>query len=297
MKKIVNSITYSDITKYWNQSSQVPLLHAGQHSFWQASSVFDGARYYQECAPDLMKHCERVVESARIMQLKPKQSPKEIFDLCVDGIKQFPKKAELYIKPVFYNTNEVMSILPDPKYTHFAIQIMEEKFPEYSEACFQAIVTPQYRRPDPATAPTQAKAGCLYPIAQLAKQFAKNCGYNMAVMLNLEGHVAEFASSNLFMVKNGIYYTPKIDGTFLNGITRQRLIHLLKENNKPIVEKVILPEELLTADEVFSTGNHSKIAFCTKVVYNNKSSQIVEDFKTLEAYNLYRAWAWEQKLA
>jgi branched-chain amino acid aminotransferase len=84
-------------------------------------------------------------------------------------------------------------------------------------------------------------------------------------VLDMLGNVAETATSNIWMVKDGVAFTPIINGTFLNGITRQRAIQLLKQDGIEVVEKVLRVEDILGADEVFTTGNFAKVMPVTKV--------------------------------
>lgn len=112
-----------------------------------------------------------------------------------------------------------------------------------------------YVRPSSKYAPTGAKASCLYPHGLLAVNEAKIAGFDDCVMLDVDGNVAEFTLSNLFMVKNGEVHTPAPNGNFLNGITRQRIIKLLRDDGYIVNERAIHPSELNMADEIFSTGN------------------------------------------
>ena len=112
------------------------------------------------------------------------------------------------------------------------------------------------RRPAPDMAPTDAKAACLYPNAGRALREAADRGFDNAILCDPIGNIAEFATANLFTVSNGAVYTPIPNGTFLNGITRQRVIGLLRDNGYDVHERTITIADLETADEIFSTGNH-----------------------------------------
>ena len=127
------------------------------------------------------------------------------------------------------------------------------------------------RRPAPDQAMMDAKASCPYPNAGRALKEAAARGYDNAVILDPNGNVAEFATSNLFMVKDGVAHTPIPNGTFLNGITRQRVIQLLRDKSVDVVERTVTPSELLEADELFSTGNHAKVL--PVVRYENRDLQ------------------------
>ncbi len=107
--------------------------------------------------------------------------------------------------------------------------------------------------------PVDAKAGCLYPNNARAIFEARARGFDNAVMCDLLGNVAELATSNIFMAKEGAVYTPAVNGTFLAGITRQRVIHLLRNAGVNVVEKALKYKDFCEADEIFSTGNYSKV--------------------------------------
>ena len=114
-------------------------------------------------------------------------------------------------------------------------------------------------------APTEAKASCLYPNVARGISEANAKGFDVAVVLDPNGNVAEFSYTNLFMAKDRVIYTPGINGTFLNGITRQRTIQLLRQGGYEVMERAINYEELLDADELFGTGNYAKVLPCTHI--------------------------------
>ncbi len=247
----MNTVCFVD--GHWAEGP-VPLMTSMTQAAWLASSVFDGARAFGGVAPDLDRHCARVVASARTMGLAPQLSAGEIEELCWDGIRRFPSGSELYIRPMFWAEDGM--VLPDAASTRFALVVHLQPLPQPTG--FTTCLS-RFRRPSPETAPTAAKASCLYPIAGMAKRDAQARGFADAVMLDLLGHVAEFTGSNIFLVKDGVVHTPQPNGTFLNGITRQRVIGLLRDQGVAVVERSIRPDELETADEIFSTGNFAKV--------------------------------------
>jgi branched-chain amino acid aminotransferase len=236
------------------QSGNPPILGPMSHAMWLASVVFDGARAFEGTMPDLDRHCARVVASARTLGLGPMLTPGEIEDIAREGVGHFPKGAELYIRPMFWA--EEGFIGGDPDSTRFAIAVYDEAMPPATG--FSAGLS-RFRRPSPETAPTDAKAACHYPHSGRAMSEAKQRGFDNAVMLDPLGHVAEFASANLFIAKGGVVATPEANGTFLNGITRQRVIRLLRQARIEVQERVLTVEDLEGADEIFSTGNHGKV--------------------------------------
>jgi branched-chain amino acid aminotransferase len=242
------------------QTGNPRILSARSHAVWLSSVVFDGARAFGGVAPDLERHCARVVTSALVLGLKPTITGAEIEELVWHGIRRFPADAELYICPMFFA--EEGFVVPDAESTRFALSIYNSPLP--SPTGFTACRS-SYRRPAKDMAPTEAKASCLYPnIARIGRE-AQDKGFDTAVVQDPNGNVAEFAYTNLFVVKDGVVHTPAPNGTFLNGITRQRIIKLLRETGVEIVERAIDFAELLSADEVFATGNYAKVQPCIRI--------------------------------
>lgn len=128
-----------------------------------------------------------------------------------------------------------------------------------------SITLSPFRRPTLETMPVDAKAGCLYPNNARALFNAHARGFDNAVVCDVLGNVAELATSNIFMAKGGVVYTPIPNGTFLAGITRQRVINLLREAGVTVVEKILTYQDLEVADEIFSTGNYSKVVPITRI--------------------------------
>ncbi len=236
-----------------------PLVGPLGHALWMASVVFDGARAFEGVTPDLDRHCARVVRSARALGLQPMLSGGEIEELVHDGLRLFPSDAALYIRPMFYADDGF--VIPEPASTRFVLTLMELPMPP--EGGFTACLATRCR-PLPNTAPLEAKASCLYPNVSLILAEARARGFDSAVVLDPLGHVAEFAIANLFLVRDGVIRTPVCNGTFLDGITRQRVIALLRDAGIPIVEDTITVADLLAADEVFSTGNYGKVLPLTR---------------------------------
>ena len=231
-----------------------PLFTAMSHAVWLSSVVFDGARTFEGVTPDLDLHCARTINSCHAFGMDPTATKDEMIELAKEGIGKFESGAELYIRPTFWGQEGW--IAPDPGSTQFAMLVYESPMP--APTGFSACLSSR-RRPAPDQAMTDAKASCLYPNAGRALKEASARGYENAVILDPNGNIAEFATSNLFMVNDGVVHTPIPNGTFLNGITRQRVIQLLRDKNVGVIERAITPGELLEADEIFSTGNHAKV--------------------------------------
>ena len=250
------SITYTD--GQWVDGNPAT-LGARDHAVWLGSAVFDGARAFGGMAPDLDLHCARSVRSAELMGLRPDITGPEIEAIAREGIARFPADSELYVCPMFFATEGF--IVPDPDSTRFVMTVAEAAIP--APDGFSASIS-TFRRPAADMAPTEAKASCLYPNVARAVSEANGKGFDTAVMPDPDGNVAEFAYANLFMVKDGQAHTPAINGTFLNGITRQRVIALLREDGISITERTLTFDELKDADEIFGSGNYYKVAPCTR---------------------------------
>jgi len=236
------------------------ILGPQHHAVWLSSVVFDGARAFGGVAPDLDLHCARTVSSARMIGLEPPITGAEIAELAWEGIGRFSSGAELYICPMFYA--EEGFVVPDSSSTRFVLTVYEAPLPQPTgfSACLSS-----FRRPARDMAPTEAKASCLYPNVARVGREAAHKGYDTAVVLDPSGNVAEFAYTNLFCVKDGVVHTPAPNGTFLNGITRQRVVALLRDAGVEVVERAIDFSELIDADEIFSTGNYAKIQPCIRL--------------------------------
>ncbi|MGF1651628.1 MAG: branched-chain amino acid aminotransferase, partial [Hyphomicrobiaceae bacterium] len=163
----------------------------------------------------------------------------------------------IYIRPMYWaDSGGDMGVPSEPETTRFLLCLYVA--PMIPATGFSLGISP-YRRPSLETMPTNAKAGCLYPNSGRAILEAKRRGYDNALMLDMLGNVAETGTSNLFLVKDGVVKTPVPNGSFLAGITRARTIDLLRREGVQVEEQRLTVEDFLDADEVFSSGNHSKI--------------------------------------
>lgn len=249
--KVVNARHYLD--GEW-LTGNPPALGLWDHATWLGSAVFDGARSFDGMAPDLDLHCQRAIRSAHALGLEPPVSAQEIERLARDGIKLFAPGTHLYIRPFFWAADG--DIFPDPASTRFALSIAEAPVPEPKG--IRVTLSP-LRRPTQETAPTNAKAVALYAHSGRANAEAKKRGFDDAVMLDQLGNVAELTASNLWIVKDGSAITPVPNGTFLNGLTRQRLVKLLKEDGIPVIERTVTYDDVMQADEAFASGNYAKV--------------------------------------
>ena len=251
------SRTHTWIEGRWHEGNP-PLIGPRSHAAWLGSTVFDGARVFEGVMPDIDLHAARVNRSAQALGLKPTMQAGEIIDLVREGIELFPSGTALYVKPMYWGESDgPTTIIPDPDGARFCLCLFEQPMPAENAAL--SITLSQHRRPTPDQAPTDAKAGCLYPNSARALREARAAGFDNAVVLDALGNVAELATANLFMAKDGAVHTPVPNGTFLNGITRQRIIALLRGAGVSVHERSLAYRDFLDADEIFSTGNYAKV--------------------------------------
>ena len=276
--------TWTYVDGEWLEGNP-PLIGPVSHAMWLGSTVFDGARWFDGVAPDLDLHCARVNRSADALGMRATMEAEAIEALAREGLKKFDGKTAVYIKPMYWAEHGgYMSVPADPDSTRFCLCLFES--PMIASSGFSVTVSP-FRRPTYETAPTNAKAGCLYPNNGRAVMEAKSRGFDNALVLDMLGNVAETGTSNIFMVKDGVVFTPAPNGTFLTGITRSRAINLLREAGTEVVEKSLSVADFMDADEIFSTGNHSKVVPVIKI----EDRELQAGPTGRKARELYMDWA------
>ncbi|MGA9786928.1 MAG: branched-chain amino acid aminotransferase, partial [Candidatus Sulfotelmatobacter sp.] len=246
----------------WHEGN-IGIMGPRTHAAWLCSVVFDGARAFEGVTPDLDLHCARVNDSAKKLFLKPTVTTEEWVRLAREGIRRFDKDAALYIRPMYWAEREGPWVQAhDPESTRWCLSIYEA--PMRAPKGFSITLSP-YRRPTLESMPVDAKAGCLYPNNSRSLFEAHLRGFDNAIVCDMLGNVAELATSNIFMAKDGVVFTPIANGTFLAGITRQRVIGLLRKDGVNVVEKTLAYQDFEKADEIFASGNYSKVVPVTRI--------------------------------
>jgi branched-chain amino acid aminotransferase len=239
----------------WRQAS----VHVLTHGMHYASAVFEGERVYGGEIFKLTEHSERLVRSGEILGFEIPYSVAEIDQACRDAVTAMDI-SDGYVRPVSWRGTEMMGVSAQNNTIHLAIAAWE--WPAYfsPEARLRGIrmKTSKWRRPAPETAPVMSKAAGLYMICTMSKHDAESAGYNDALMLDWRGRIAEATGANIFLIIDGQLHTP-IPDCFLDGITRRTVIGLAKARGYEVIERVILPEELGHAQEVFLTGTAAEV--------------------------------------
>ena len=267
------------------------ILRAADHGAWLGSSVFDGARFFEGATPDLLLHCERVNNSARAMMLDPTVTPEEMVGIIKEGLSSFDRATSVYIRPMYWALDGSESLVL-PKENSTAFSICLEQIPMAAAIASATLSRTKFRRPVLEDNVVNAKAGCLYPNNARMLAEARSKGFTNALVADAAGNVAETATANIFMVRDGEVLTPIPNGTFLAGITRARHIQNLREYGKKVSEAVLRFEDFEDADEVFMTGNMTKIMPVT--AFEDKNYQIGSVAKL--ARELYWDWSRTQTL-
>lgn len=234
-------------------------IHVLNHGLHYGSCVFEGVRVYNNKIFKLEEHSQRLIDSANILGFEIPYSREELDDATKEIVK-IQGITDGYIRPVAWRGSEQMAILTDLTKTNVAIACWTWP-PYYTDEAKKVgakLTMSEWRRPDPRTAPTKAKAAGLYMISTLAKNKAAQDGFAEALMLDCEGNITETTSSNFFLVINGAIHTA-IPDCFLDGITRRTVIDLARERDIEVIERKIKPEDLKDAQEAFMTGTAAEV--------------------------------------
>ncbi len=268
------------------QEGNVPVLRACDQATWNGTLVFDGARQANGVIPDLALHCARINRSAEALDMIPTHTPEEIEGIIRDGLKNFAPDDAVYIRPMYWPIEPGEGfILVDPESVGFGIGL--ERVPMPPETASATLTRTQFCRPLQSMATVDAKAACLYPNNGRMLREALKKGFTNALVADPIGNVAETATSNIFMVKDGEVFTPAPNGTFLNGITRQRHMGLLREAGRVVHEAVLTFDDFHNADEVFMSGNLAKVTPVSAFDDTNYQMGPV----TRQAREIYWDWA------
>lgn len=207
----------------------------------------------------LTEHSERLHRSANLLDFELPYSVAEIDQACKDTCIKMGME-DAYIRPVAFLGPEQVSVSALHNKAHVAIAVWD--WPSYFDPEVKKkgikLEWAKWRRPDPATAPTTAKAAGLYMICTMSKNAAEKRGFADAMMLDWRGYVAEATGANVFFVQDGVIHTPDVTH-ILNGITRQTVIDIARAKGIEVVVRHIRPEELSTFSECFLTGSAAEV--------------------------------------
>jgi len=248
-------IWFDGVLVPWSEAK----LHVLSHGLHYASAVFEGERAYGGEIFKCTEHSERLKRSANALDFEVPYSVAEI-DAAKRLVLERNGQRDAYVRPVAWRGSEMMGVSAQNNTIHLAIASWQ--WPSYFSPAERLkgirLDLAEYRRPDPATTPSRAKASGLYMICTISKHRAERRGYADAMMLDWQGRVAECTGANIFFLKDGVIYTPIAD-CFLDGITRRTVIELARRRGIKLIERRILPAELADFSECFITGSAAEV--------------------------------------
>lgn len=232
-------------------------VHILTHGLHYGSCVFEGERAYNGKIFESRRHTERLMRSAEILGMTPRFSVDEIEDAKKEAMARNGFE-DCYVRPLMWRGSEMMGVAAQQNTIRAAVAVWHWGNYFADKMSGIRLANAKWRRPDPLTAPHEAKAAGLYMICTDSKHVAEAQGYNDAMMLDYRGHVAEATGANIFFVQDGAIHTPTPD-CFLNGITRQTVIGIAREKGYEVIERTIMPEEIGDFTECFITGSAAEV--------------------------------------
>ncbi len=246
----------------WMDGVMVPWrdakLHVLSHGLHYASGVFEGERSYAGNIFKLREHTERLLQSGRILGFEIPYTAEEIDAACI-AVMAANDLTDAYVRPIAWRGTEQLSVSAQQTRIHLAIATWA--WPNlFGDDRMKGVRLgmAKWKRPHPETAPTASKAAGLYMIGTLSKHDAEAQGFNDALMLDWRGQVSEATGANIFFVMDGEVHTP-IPDCFLDGITRRTVMAIARRRQMKVVERVIMPEEMAHATEVFLCGTAAEV--------------------------------------
>jgi branched-chain amino acid aminotransferase len=265
----------------WMDGEYVPWrdarVHILTHALHYASSVFEGERAYGGVIFKAREHSERLHFSANQLGFQIPWTAEEIDAVKLEVMRR-NGLSDAYIRPVAWRGSEMMGVSAQHNTIHLAVAAWDWGA-YYGDAKMKGarLDVAKWKRPSPETIPCKAKAAGLYMICTLSKHEAENKGFSDALMFDYRGYVAEATGANVFFVKDGAVHTPLPD-CFLNGITRQTVIGMLKDRQIPVHERHIEPAEMEGFEQAWLTGTAAEVTPVAEIgPYNFEVGQMVRD--------------------
>tara|TARA_B100001167_G_scaffold126514_1_gene78958 strand:- start:1504 stop:2334 length:831 start_codon:yes stop_codon:yes gene_type:complete len=234
-------------------------VHVLTHALHYASSVFEGERAYNGKIFKSVAHSERLRRSAELIDFEVPYSVQEIED-AKTAVLEANGLTDAYVRVLAWRgSGEDMGVASARNPVRMAVAAWEWGA-YYGDAKMNGakLAISKWKRPSPETIPSAAKAAGLYMICTMSKHDAEAKGCSDAMMLDYRGYVAEATGANIFFVKDGEVHTPKAD-CFLNGLTRQTVIAMLKEKGITVHERHIEPAELEGFEQCWLTGTAAEV--------------------------------------
>lgn len=258
-------------------------LHVLSHGLHYGSAVFEGERAYGGVIFKSREHSERFLASGRMLDFTIPYAVEEL-DRIKQQVVDSNGQPDCYVRPIAWRGSEMMAVAAQKATINVAIAAWPwpSMFDMATKMNGIRLDIAQYRRPDPATAPSLAKAVGLYMICTISKHAAERKGYADAMMLDWQGRVAECTGANILFTKDGRIETPIAD-CFLDGITRRTVLDLARRRGIEVIERRIMPDELPGFDECFICGTGAEVTPVAEIGPHRFtpgaiSRQLIEDY-------------------
>lgn len=259
---------FDETLKIWHNGTMVDwkdaTIHVAVHAMHYGSSVFEGLRAYK--TPDgtiifgLKQHIRRLFDSAKIYRMKPTVARAQMEQACIEVVR-VNELDEAYLRPLFFRGYHSLGVFPGE--CPIEAYVMPLRWGKYlgDEALEKGVdvCVSSWTRIAPNTLPPLAKAGANYMNSQLIKIDAMAMGFDEGIALDRSGFVSEGSGENIFLVRDGVLWTPPLGGSVLPGITREAVLQIAAEENIPVQIGTVPREALYIADEVFFTGSAAEI--------------------------------------
>ncbi len=239
-------------------------IHVLSHTLHYGCGAFEGVRAYQTDKGTaifrLREHTERLFNSAKILRMKLPFTVEQVEEAQKQVVRE-NKLASCYLRPLTWIGSEKLGVSPKGNKIHLMVAAWAWGAYLGEEGLKRGIrvKTSSYTRHHVNITMTQAKAVSNYTNSILANMEATDDGYDEALLLDASGFVSEGAGENLFVIKNGVVYTPDLSAGALNGITRNTIFHICQDLGLKLVEKRITRDEVYIADEAFFTGTAAEV--------------------------------------
>jgi branched-chain amino acid aminotransferase len=248
----------------WHNGKMIPweqaTLHVMSHVVHYGSSVFEGIRCYAQpqgaAVFRLPEHMQRLIDSAKIYRIEVPYTLDELCAAVVDVI-ETNQVTPCYIRPIVLRGYGEIGV--SPKGSPVEVYIANFPWGKYVHADMADVCISSWNRLAPNTMPALAKAGANYMNSQLIRMEADLNGYDEGIALDVNGLVSEGSGENIFVVRNGVLYTPPLANSALSGITRDSILTLARHLGLSVTEQAIPRELLYIADEVFFTGTAAEV--------------------------------------
>ena len=262
------------------------------HALHYGTAVFEGIRAYWNPKQEQLHllqgaaHYERMKRSANVMRFTMPHTTEELVNITVEVLRRNEFKSDVYIRPLLYTSSEEIGVrLHNLEYSFFIYAIPFGNYIEI-ESGLRCMISTWRRVPDQSL-PARAKISGAYAQSALAKSEAVEAGYDEAIVMTTDGHVSEGSAENLFMYKDGVFVTPPVSDDILEGVTRQLLMGVIRDElGKQVVERSIDRTELYTCDELLLCGTGAQLSPVIEVDKRKVGNGVVGEF-TQELQTIY----------